>query len=363
MVQVVRSHARAAGGRPSVAALLAAALSTVLSAVMVASCAAGTKPVAAANSAAPNSAASNSAAPTSATSITLYTSVTQTTIDAVVAAFHTTHPTTKVSVFRAPTGALNARIATDQRSGGLQADVLWVSDPLTMHGYDSQGLLEKYTAPSAMAIPAQYRTPSFAGAGLLYLVLIYHQGLAPVPTNWSDLTASAYRGRVALPDPGFAGSAMGALGYFAEQQHFGLDFYRRLKANGAVQVQSPEDVVTGVAQGRYKVGMTIADSGLAAAKKGSPVGVGWPAGGAIAIYSPIGVSAASKHRGVAESFEDFVLSEPGQRAIAKSGRQPSLPGLSGIAKPADATVVSPDWPAFFADKDSVLAAYKKIFGS
>jgi iron(III) transport system substrate-binding protein len=297
------------------------------------------------------------------TTITLYTSLTQTTVDAVISAYHDADPSTTVTVFRAATGALNARIAADKRSGGLKADVIWVSDPLTMHGYDTQGLLERYTAPSAKDLPAQYRTASFAGAAVLYLVLVYRNGVTPVPTNWSNLTDAAYKNAVAVPDPGFAGSAMGALGYFGKQQGFGLDFYRSLKANGGVQVNSPDDVVTGVAQGRYKIGMTIADSALAAAKKGSPIAVVWPAPGAVAIYSPIGVAAKTKHRSAAEAFDDFVLSKNGQHAIAASGREPSLPGVHGIEKPASASVVSPDWPAVFADEAELLDGYRKIFGS
>lgn len=329
------------------------AIGVAVAALLATGCASGGNATTAAN-------ATDTSAPIT---ITLYTSISQPTIDSVISAFDTLHPDIKVSVFRAPTGSLNARIATDQRTGGVRADVLWVSDPLTMHGYDSQGLLKKYTAPSAKALPAQYRTSSFAGAGLLYLVLIYRKGLTPAPTSWNDLTNAAYRGAVAVPDPGFAGSAMGALGYFGEQKGFGLGFYKKLKANGGVQVKSPEDVITGVAQGKYKLGMTIADSAIAALKKGSPVEVAWPAPGAIAIYSPIGLTAKGKHVSAAETFEDFVLSKPGQQAIAKTGRQPSLPGVPGIDKPASATIVSPDWPAFFGDKASLFAGYQKIFGS
>src|SRR5207302_7822730 len=54
--------------------------------------------------------------------ITLYTSVTQNTVDATVAGFKAAHPGAKVTVFRATTGQLNARIAADKRSGGLGAD-------------------------------------------------------------------------------------------------------------------------------------------------------------------------------------------------------------------------------------------------
>src|SRR5512139_3641699 len=73
--------------------------------------------------------------------LTLYTSVTRNTVDAVVAGFTAAHPGAKVTVFRATTGALNARIAADQRSGGLRADVIWATDPLSMQSYADQKLL------------------------------------------------------------------------------------------------------------------------------------------------------------------------------------------------------------------------------
>jgi iron(III) transport system substrate-binding protein len=57
-------------------------------------------------------------------SITLYTCVNDSTVQPVIAAFKADHPGTDVQLFRAPTGQLNARVASDLRSGGLKADVI-----------------------------------------------------------------------------------------------------------------------------------------------------------------------------------------------------------------------------------------------
>src|SRR5882672_4970843 len=86
------------------------------------------------------SAPSTSAAPT----LTLYTSVTQNTVDAVVAGFKKQHPGATVNVFRATTGQLNARLAADQRSGGVRADVIWGTDPLSMQNYADQRILKPW---------------------------------------------------------------------------------------------------------------------------------------------------------------------------------------------------------------------------
>ncbi len=86
--------------------------------------------------------------------IRLYTSVTQATVDAVVAIYETAHPDVTVDLFRAPTGELNARLAAERRAGGIQADVLWLSDPLSMQQYDADDLLLSWTPTEVLVVPA-----------------------------------------------------------------------------------------------------------------------------------------------------------------------------------------------------------------
>jgi iron(III) transport system substrate-binding protein len=296
-------------------------------------------------------------------SITLYTSVTQNTVDAVVAGFTAGHPGAKVDVFRATTGALNARIAADQRSGGLRADVIWGTDPLSMQSYADQKLLHAWPLPDATGVPATYRTRYFWGTRLLYLVIVAQKGLDPAPQRWADLTGAAYRGGVALPDPAAAGSAFAALGYFSQAPGLGLDYYRTLKANGAVQVSTVPEVVTDVAQGRFKLGVTLDSEIRSAVAKGSPVRMVWPTDGAIALYSPIAETARPPHASTAQAFLSYVLSADGQRRIGQTGWQPIRPGVAGPPQPAGATTVSPDWTALFGKQRDLLQQYQGIFGA
>jgi iron(III) transport system substrate-binding protein len=278
----------------------------------------------------------------------------------VLTAFEGAHPHTRVDLFRAPTGQLNARVAADARSGGLRADVLWACDPLTQQAWVDQGLTGGWTPPGASAIPARYRTRDYVGVALLYMVAVTHAGVAP-PTAWSDLTGPAYR-VTAVPDPSVAASALGSLGWFWSQPGYGIGFYRQLKSGGAVQVSTPDDVTTGVAQGRYKAGITIANSAYAAKDAGSPVTVTWPRPGAIAIYGPIAVARHSAHAGAAKQFIGFVVSRPGQQVLAKAGSYPTLPGVQGPEVPANAPVVQPDWAAIAQQRTTVLADYQRVFG-
>jgi iron(III) transport system substrate-binding protein len=293
-------------------------------------------------------------------SLTLYTCVNDTTIQPVVTAFEKSAPGDTVDLFRAPTGELNARVAADARSGGLRADVVWGCDPLTMQAFADQHLVGGWLPPEAKAIPAEFRTEDYVGAHVLYLVAV-HRTDVPAPVTWADLTGASYAA-VAVPDPSVAASALGALGWFADQPGYGVDFYRRLRASGAVQVKTPDDVTTGVAQGIYDAGLTTANSAYAAKDDGSPVDVVWPEPGAVAIYGPIALATHSTGSEVAKAFISFVVGEAGQTVVGATGSYPTLPGVAGPTIPAGAPVVSPDWARIGTDKDAFLAEYRQVFG-
>jgi iron(III) transport system substrate-binding protein len=292
-------------------------------------------------------------------SITLYTSVTQDTVDAVLAAFSMAHPQINVDVFRAPTAALDARIATESRSGGIKGDVLWATDPLSTAAYASQRMLRRWTPASSSVVPAADHTDTSWGTRFLNLVIVARDDLATKPKGWSDLVSPAYAGGVAIPDPGFAGSAFAALGYFTGEPGYGIEYYSRLHDNGAVQVSAIGDVISGVAQGRYQAGIALDKSVRDEVAKGSPISLVWPEPGAIQLYSPVAIFEATRNAAAAETFGEFLLGREAQAAIASTGWQPIRADVPG---PQVGPTVSLDWTAVFGHQQELLDQYRAIFG-
>lgn len=290
--------------------------------------------------------------------VRVYTSVSQDAVDAVVGAFTASNPDVNVEVYRAPTGELTARVAAELRDNDLGADVFWLTDPLSIQQYDADGLLLEWEPEHAVDLPDPYRTSSFFGTRVLNMVIVAATDLAAPPTDWNDLATWSTPGEVAVPDPAFAGSAFGALASFALDPAYGLDFYQRLAASGTVQVPSPGDVVTGVADGVYAAGMTLDRTANDAIADGSPIQVVWPASGAIAIYSPIAVVAGSANEEAARGFVDFTIAPGGQQAIADSGWQPASPEVDW---PEGGSSRSVDWAAAFGRQDELLDEYRSIF--
>jgi iron(III) transport system substrate-binding protein len=288
--------------------------------------------------------------------LTIYTSVTQDTVDAVVDGFETTNPGTIVEVFRAPTGELTARIATELRNDDLRADVLWLTDPLSIQHYDRDDLLKEWTPDNIDVVPEEFRTDSFFGTRVLNMIIITNDQLSDPPKDWAELPS--VEGGVALPDPGFAGSAFAALGFFALDPGYGMDFYRELSASGGIQVRSPGDVVSGVAEGIYMAGITLDRSARAALDDGSPIAIVWPESGAISLYSPIAVVDTTGTE-TAERFVEYVLTEEAQTAIARTGWEPVREDVEWPDMGSQQTI---DWSQAFDRQDELLADYQESFG-
>jgi len=286
--------------------------------------------------------------------LVLYTSVTQDTVDVVVAGFEADNPGMNVEVFRAPTGELNARIAADLRQGEIGADVLWLTDPLSMQQYDAQGVLHP-ARPDAGAVPAEYREERFWGTRVLNLVVVRHID-APEVRSWGDLVAVAAAGGVVIPDPSFAGSAFAALAFFALDDSYGLEYLQQLHDAGAVVVAAPGDVITGVAEGQYAAGITLDVPARNAVADGSPIEIVWPEPGAIALYSPIAVTSVAA---AATDFVSYVLGIEGQSAIAATGWQPVHPDVPWESGGPQVTI---DWEMAFDRQQELLDAYRSIFG-
>ncbi len=289
--------------------------------------------------------------------ITVYSTVTADTVEAVVDGFEAANPGTTVEVFRAPTGEVTARIAAELRDGDLGADVLWLTDPLSMQQYAADGLLVEWEPAEGDAVPAAFRTTTFFGTRILNMVIVHGDGSEPAPADWDDLAAGV-PGGVAIPDPGFAGSAFGALAFFALSPDYGIAYYQALADGGAVQVRSPGDVVTGVAEDQYGAGVTLDRSARSAIADGSPLEMVWPASGAVAIYSPIAVVEGGAE-GTARDFVEYVLGVEAQQAIAATGWQPVR---SDVEWPFGGSQVTLDWTEAFDRQDELLDAYREIFG-
>ncbi|KKB83642.1 hypothetical protein VW29_14280 [Devosia limi DSM 17137] len=209
----------------------------------------------------------------------------------------------------------------------VPADVFWASAVDAFEVLRSNGLLRADTpiaadAPAAVSgFPVNgpdghYSGFALAGYGFVYNPEYLAAHNLPVPVNWSDLTLPAYSGHIGISSPSRSGTTH--LVIEAILQKYGWDegwaLLSRLGGNLSTITARSFGVASGVAQGRFGIGITV--DFLATAPDYVP-GTTTFAMPPETLFVPasIAVLTRSENPALAEKFVAFVLSEPGQALL------------------------------------------------
>lgn len=300
---------------------------------------------------------------------TLYTSVPQNIASRIEESLKKRHPDLRMTIFRAGTGEVVAKLAAEQKAGAIQADVVWVAEPSTYEEFKKQDLLLKFAPKDADKLSAELKdADGFYYAGrLINTVIIYNTQLVKTPpTGWRDLTKPEFKGKIGLPAPAASGAAVAFVGALSKSSDFGYGYLAELKANGAVQVQNNTEANTKVAKGELMVASTLDYMIRDLKAKGSPVDIVWPKEGAIFTPSPVAILKTSKNVEASKAFVDYLLSQQGQQDMVEVGS--FLPVRDDVAPPKGAPKLSEikrfplDWKDITTRTEEIKKNFADIFG-
>lgn len=268
--------------------------------------------------------------------VTLYTSEPQAKIDEIIAAFNEEQPDVVVEVFRAGTGDLRARIAAEQATGDIGADVLLAADVPTFEDYKDQDLFREYTPEDSDGLTEVAMDPEgyYVGTRIIPTVIAYNTNdVDEPPASWAELAGEDYAERIVLPNPDISGAAAFNASAWSLQPDLGPEWIEALGANGPQVAESNGPVAQAVAEGARPIGIVVDYLVRDLAAAGSPIGVSYPAEGVPFITQPGAVFADAQDPEAAELFLDFIVSKRGQEIAVE---QNYLPVRDDVGTPEDA---------------------------
>jgi iron(III) transport system substrate-binding protein len=299
--------------------------------------------------------------------ITLYTSEPQEKADELVAAFNEIHPEITVEVFRAGTGDLTTRVATERESGAVQADVFLAADAGTFENYAAEDLLLPYTPADVEALNPDVVDPEgyYTGTRIIPTVIAYNTGMiTDAPTSWEELTDSAYADQIVMPNPDVSGAAAYNAAVWLDEPSLGEEWMTALAANRPVIADSNGPVSQAVATGAQPVGIVVDYLVRELAAQGSPIAVSYPSEGVPYVSQPVGIFADTDEAEASQAFVDFLVSAAGQElAVAQS----YLPVRSDVGTPEGApsmdeiTILSPDLETIRSTQDAAVETFRGLF--
>jgi len=185
------------------------------------------------------------------------------------------------------------------------------------------------------------------------------------PQSWADLLKAEAKGQVVMPSPLASGAALIHAATLTSNLAEGWDFYRRLKANGAIAASGNGDVLKQVAGGEKLFGMVVDFMAIREKAKGAPVAFVFPKEGVSAIGEPVAILKSTKNPDAARAFIAFLLSKDGQELALKQGYVPAHPQVAlpaGFPDRKDIKLMAFDPAKALADAKDNTKRFSDIFG-
>ena len=211
--------------------------------------------------------------------------------------------------------------------GDVPADVFWASavdafEVLRSDGQLRSGMPIAEDAPAMVSgFPVNDPGGHYSGFALSGYGFVYNPdylaayGL-PVPVNWSDLTLPVYSGHIGITSPSRSGTTHLVVEAILQKYGWtdGWALLSQLGGNLSTITARSFGVASGVAQGRFGIGITV--DFLATAPDylpGTTVFAMPPE--TLFVPASIAVLTRTAKPDLAEQFVEFVLSEPGQALL------------------------------------------------
>lgn len=252
------------------------------------------------------------------------------------AAFERKYPGIEVRLVRANATDTALKILYESKAGKTQVDVF--DGTTTVQPLKKEGYVLKWMPESAKNYPQRFKDPAgyWVATNIYIITPAYNTNLIPkgtAPRTFEALLDPKWRGQMAWGSselssagPGFIGTVLSEMG---EQK--GIAYLRELQKQKIANLGvSARGVLDQVIAGEYAIALQIFnDHVLISAKKGAPVE--WirmePATGVLSVVS---IAQNAPHPNAAKLFEDFLVSEEGQKVYQAANYLPADPAVPAL---------------------------------
>jgi len=273
-----------------------------------------------------------------------------------------------VAVWTSSTGKVMARLAAE--ANHPHADVVMVADWTAGLELASNHMVYDYQPENIEKnlFPAMQLKGPFLPYGADTVSIVMNSKAMPkgtaMPTGWFGLTAPAWKNRLTAPNPLLSGTASDFVIAFVDKYgNKAWQYFGQLKANGTVWPGTNHAALLPVLSGE-RSGMVecVGHAAVAAKAQGNSIQLIYPKEGTMLIPRPIMIMQSAPDKKLAEQFVNFVMSQSGQKLVAKYDLYPSLKGIPAkpiLAKLGTFPTMTVHWDEFAKTRTAVLAKFRK----
>ncbi|MDX6585625.1 MAG: iron(III) transport system substrate-binding protein [Solirubrobacterales bacterium] len=281
---------------------------------------------------------------------TWYTTLSSTALGTVQKAWTAAFPDVKLTVYRAASEDVTAKLLAEIRTGNGQADIVECNGPNMFIFQHKRNVLIPYgTSPYRAGIVPRYRFDTFTANHADRFVVAWNKNLVPTgPRTFAELGTAKWKGKLAVEatDIDWYGAVYT---YLTEDRKPPMttraadQLFRNIVANGQL-VNGHTSAANLLAAGQIQVLVSSHAQPIEQlAARGAPVTFGPPIVGPV-IERPqgLGIPYTVTHPAGSLLFYDWMLSDEGQKLQLDTGTIPTNPKFKDTAFSSNPTLVQVD---------------------
>ena len=284
-------------------------------------------------------------------------------------AFMRQYPGIKGSVIRTTAQVAYQRLLQDIKNGIRQCDVFSSTDLGHDEALRDDGKFLRWTPAAAVALRPEFQNLDPGGSyypTLAELVVpIYRTDkVTDAPKNWTDFLDGRWRNQVTVGHPAYSGTV--GTWVVAMKKLYGWSYFEKLEKNKPLIGRSVNDAVGVLTSGERTVGVGPSGLSQVTAARGNPVGISYPADGAVLIVSPSAVMADAPHPAAARLFVEWLLSPAMSRLSNEARRLPVRADASATLGGKDVSslkIVRLTTAEIVRDMQDVIEQWRDTFGT
>lgn len=258
--------------------------------------------------------------------LSVYYSLDDDNMDALMAGFQKTYPFLSVERYRAGGEAMAQKVVAEARAGQHLADVAWTSGSRFSWIW-AEKILQPYDSPERKAFPPGALGDNWVGAVTVNTVMAYNTNLVKkedAPKTWADLADPKWKGKM-IHEATNVTVLDGLMETVGKEK--AIEIYKGIAKNQP-SIRRGHDTLAGqLAAGEMPLTATAYIYSIEALrKKGAPVD--WvrtnPVFGEVMAMA---ILARAPNPNAAKLFVDYTISQEGQQILAGRGRVVARPGM------------------------------------
>ena len=260
-------------------------------------------------------------------SVMLYTTVDETVAYALKQDFEKTYPGIVLDYYYGDSDRVDRKIDMEFESGQANADVVFLSNVLSLEDMKSKSRLEAYESKESKKINKNFKdSDNFYCAGAVTTMGIAFNKNPELgidekvaPKTWNDFLNNDFRGKMGIANPKNDNYVKYWVMAMMQNKDYGDTFFRRLRDYGVVIKSIERDVLDNVVGATFNVGLCYDETAVSFTKEYEDFGFKYASADNITMPTGVALIKDAVNSENGKLFIDYLLSKKGQEILVANG--------------------------------------------